>query len=218
MPLRARGSLAGLVRCLAIASVPALAASSSAGLPDAPPPAGASADYRIAPGRSTVRFELDATGHTVHGASSQVSGAVQFDPNNLSREARVAFRVEAATLDTGNRTRDKKMRTSHLETDKFPRIEFESSKIEALAPSLREGESQELKVTGFLSLHGVKRSLSFPVKAARHGKELTVSGATTLKMTDYAIPLPKFLFFSVKDEVKVSFDVAAEPAGPGASP
>jgi len=189
----------------------AAALAASLGLPLSSPASDGVLVYRIVPERSTVRFDVDATGHTVHGATQRVGGEVRFDPENLSREARVSFRVQAATLDTGNKTRDKKMRTSHLETEKFPEIEYDSSKVEALAPSLREGESQELKLTGQLSLHGVKRSLSFPVRAARHGAELRVSGQTVLKMTDYSIPLPKFLFFTVKDEVKVSFEVTAVP-------
>ena len=218
MPSRAQAYLPRFFRFLTLAAASALAGSAGAGLSAASPAPDAVAEYRIVPDRSTVRFELDATAHTVHGATQRVSGQVRFDPENLSREARVTFQVEAGALDTGNRTRDRKMRSSHLETDRFPRIEFESSKIEALAPSLREGESQELTVTGLLSLHGVKRSLSFPVKAARHRSELTVSGETTLKMTYYSIPLPRFLFFTVKDDVRVSFDVTAEPAAPGAGP
>src|SRR5262249_55082532 len=116
---------------------------------------------------------------------------------------------------TGNKSRDKKMRESHLETDKHPAITFRSTKVEAIAPTLREGETQEMKVTGTLGLHGVERVLSFPVKAVRRGPDLLVTGETTLRMTDYGIPIPGFLFMKVKDEVKVMFDVVATPSGAG---
>ncbi|MCI0409159.1 MAG: YceI family protein [Acidobacteria bacterium] len=168
--------------------------------------------FTILPTRSTVRFDADATGHTVHGITHQVSGWVSFDPEDLSRRAEVSFKVEAATLDTGNKSRDKKMRDSHLETGRHPVIVFQSSKVKAIAPTLRAGETQEMEVTGALSLHGTERVISFPVKAVRRGEELVVTGETSLRMTDYGIPIPAFLFMKVKDEVKVMFEVVATPS------
>jgi polyisoprenoid-binding protein YceI len=171
--------------------------------------------YAILPTRSTVRFDARATGHTVHGISHQVSGKVIFDPENLSREAEVSFKVESVTLDTGNKSRDKKMRESHLDTARYPVIAFHSSKVAAIAPTLRAEETQEMQVTGTLALHGTEKQISFPVKAVRHGEELVVTGETSLKMTDYGIPIPGFLFMKVKDEVKVMFEVVAKPSQGG---
>ena len=165
--------------------------------------------FTIAPGRSTVRFEAQATGHTVHGVTQQVSGVVSFNPDDLARKAEVSFQLQAASLDTGNKSRDKKMREAHLQTDQHPVIGFRSSKVEAIAPTLRDGETQEMKVTGTLALHGTDKVITFPVKAVRRGTELTVTGETTLRMTDYGIPIPGFLFIKVKDEVKVMFEVVA---------
>ncbi|HEU5180679.1 MAG TPA: YceI family protein [Candidatus Polarisedimenticolia bacterium] len=172
------------------------------------------ARFAIVPARSTIRFDAKATGHTVHGMTHGLNGEVAFDPEDVSGRASVALRVEAATLDTANRTRDKNMRESHLETAKFPWIEFRSSRIEAVAPTLREGETQELRVQGKLLLHGIERDIAFPVTAVRKGKELFVTGGTVLKLTDYAIPIPKFLFVKMQDQVKVMFEVIASPATP----
>jgi polyisoprenoid-binding protein YceI len=165
--------------------------------------------FDILPAKSTVRFDADATGHTVHGITHQVSGWVRFDPEDLSREAEVSFKVEGAALDTGNKSRDKKMRESHLETARYPTIAFQSTKVKAIAPTLRADETQEMEVTGTLSLHGIEKVISFPVKAVRRGGELAVTGETTVRMTDYGIPIPGFLFMKVKDQVKVMFEVVA---------
>jgi polyisoprenoid-binding protein YceI len=171
--------------------------------------------FNILPARSTVRFDADATGHTVHGMTHQVSGWVSFDPEDLSREAEVSFKVEGATLDTGNKSRDKKMRESHLETARYPTIAFQSTKVKAIAPTLRADETQEMEITGTLSLHGIEKVISFPVKAVRRGGELVVTGETSVRMTDYGIPIPGFLFMKVKDEVKVMFEVVATPSAAG---
>jgi polyisoprenoid-binding protein YceI len=179
-----------------------------------PGPGGSPARFTILPARSSIRFDAKATGHTVHGVTHQLQGEVAFDPDDVTDRTTVALRVEAATLDTDNRSRDKNMRESHLETTRYPWIEFKSSSVEALAPTLREGETQEMQVRGRLLLHGVERDITFPVKAVRKGKELCVTGSTVVKMTDYAIPIPKFLFVKVQDEVKVMFEVIASPAAP----
>ena len=199
-------------RGLPVLTLAALAMCGVAAAPDAHPAADGMLQFAVLPARSSVRFELQATGHVVHGASHQVGGSVSFDPENLSRKPQVSFQVQSATLDTGNQSRDKKMRETHLESARFPSIAFHSTRLEAIAPTLREGETQEIKVAGTLSLHGVDRPIEFPVRAVRKGAELQVTGQTTLKMSDYAIPLPGFLFLKVKDEVKVMFDVVAAPA------
>src|SRR5437867_2934946 len=162
--------------------------------------------FRVDPSRSIVRFDAAATGHTVHGVTHQVAGEVVFDPDDLTREAEVAFQVDAVALDTGNKIRDRKMRDSHLETGRYPTIAFRSSGVRAIAPTLRPGETQELTVKGTLSLHGVDKLLTFPVKAVRHGKDLRVTGEVPLRLSDFAIPIPRFLFIKLQDEVKVMFE------------
>ena len=59
------------------------------------------------------------------------------------------------------------------------------------------------------------RNIVFPVKAVRRGGDLLVSGETTLRMSDYGIPVPGFLFVKVQDQVKVMFEVVAAPDGTG---
>ena len=198
--------IATLLLVTLLGTLPAEPASSASAIP-----AGV-LRFTILPARSNVRFDADATGHTVHGITHQVSGWVRFDPEDLSREAEVSFKVEAATLDTGNKSRDKKMRESHLDTARYPTIAFQSSKVKAIAPTLRADETQEMEITGALSLHGTEKVISFPVKAVRRGGELVVTGETSLRMTDYGIPIPGFLFMKVKDDVKVMFEVVATPS------
>jgi polyisoprenoid-binding protein YceI len=178
-------------------------------------PAPAVARFRFEPSKSTVRFDADATTHVVHGLSHEVSGEATFDPEDLSRAAAVKFRLASASLETGNKVRDRKMRETHLEAPRFPFIAFRSTKIAAITPTLRAGETQELSVEGTLSLHGVEHPVALVVKAARTGGVLRVTGETTLRLTDYAIPIPRFLFFRMKDEVRIMFEaVAVEVSAP----
>ena len=66
--------------------------------------------------------------------------------------------------------------------------------------------------SGTLSLHGVEREVRFPIRAREEGETVVLTGQLPLKMTDYGIPIPRFLLLSVEDQVLVSFDVTAKRA------
>ncbi len=168
--------------------------------------------FRVDAVRSKVGFELDAPGHIVHGTAGKMIGEVTFDPEDLSRQAHTTFEVEAGALSTANKVRDKKMREAHLEVARYPKITFRSTRIvalDAIAPTLRPGETQELGVSGLLSLHGVERKITFSVKAVRNGNSLRVTGEVPLKLSDFGIPIPHFLFLKLKDRIKVVLEVVA---------
>ncbi|HEX9901110.1 MAG TPA: YceI family protein, partial [Candidatus Methylomirabilis sp.] len=57
--------------------------------------------------------------------------------------------------------------------------------------------------------HGVAREILLPIRARQEGDSVRLTGDIPLKMTDYRIRIPKFLFFSVEDQVGVSFNVIA---------
>jgi polyisoprenoid-binding protein YceI len=165
--------------------------------------------FHIDAARSKVGFELDAPGHIVHGTALKMKGEVAFDPEDLSRGAHTQLEVEARALSTANKVRDKKMREAHLEVARYPEIVFRSTRIDAIAPTLRPGETQELGVSGLLSLHGVERKITFSAKAVRNGNSLRVTGEVPLKLSDFGIPIPRFLFLKMKDQIKVAFEVVA---------
>lgn len=165
--------------------------------------------FRVDAAKSKVGFELDAPGHIVHGTAPRMTGEVAFDPEDLSRQAHVTFEMEARALSTANKVRDKKMRETHLDVARYPEIIFRSTRIDAIAPTLRPGETQELGVSGLLSLHGVEKRIAFSVQAVRNGNSLRVTGEVPLKLSDFGIPIPHFLFLKLKDQIKVVFEVVA---------
>jgi len=73
-------------------------------------------------------------------------------------ESIVKFTIPAAKVDTNNADRDKHLRSpDFFNADEFKTIEFESTKVEAKG-------KDELEVTGDLTLHGVKKSITAHVK------------------------------------------------------
>ncbi len=163
--------------------------------------------YHLEEGQGQVRFDAKAFMHDFTGKTSQVRGMIRLaDPERLT-EGEACIRVEAASLDTNNSTRDDTMRKDHLETARFPTIAFLLKSLEGITP---QPGGWEFAAKGTLSLHGVSREILLPIRARKAGDEIRMTGEVPLKMTDYGIRIPKFLLFAVEDQVVVSFDVTAK--------
>jgi polyisoprenoid-binding protein YceI len=178
-------------------------------LPSPRDPAKPGAFYRLVTGPSWVRFDAKAFMHDFAGKTSQVDGALRVGDAERLSQADACVRIDAASLDTGNSTRDGIMRSDHLETARFPTIDFLLTAVDGVT---HQGETWEFTASGTLSLHGVSREIRLALRASQEGDAVRLAGRLPLKMTDYGIRIPRFLFLTVDDEVMVSFDVTARRA------
>lgn len=171
-------------------------------------------DLAIDPARSDLTFTIHRPGETIEGRAHDFSGTVRLDPERPDAGASVVLRVRAASLETGNRLRDRKMRNAHLETERYPEIVFRTTAIRlgaggGAAPPLRPGEERRALLEGVLSLHGVDRPMMFPAAIRYDNRTLTASGEAGLTLTDHEIPIPRFLWIVLDDEVRVRFRLTA---------
>jgi polyisoprenoid-binding protein YceI len=89
-----------------------------------------------------------------------------------------------------------------LDVTRFPTIRFVSTAIAAKPAS---GGHSQLEIRGTLTLHGVTRELTVPVRLDVAGDRLTAVGRTTIRQTDFRIaPI------SVAGVVKVENELALE--------
>jgi len=92
-------------------------------------------------------------------------------------DSRVDVTIQAASIDTGSENRDKHLRTADFfDVEKYPTITFASTKVAPKGKDLFE-------VTGDLTLHGVTKTMTIPVrhtgflnlgKQEKAGFELTI--------------------------------------------
>jgi polyisoprenoid-binding protein YceI len=216
---------AAMVAIALLLAVPAEGEPGPATAAPAPAPAGATAPGPTGPTVPGVRtFGFDATGsklgftvtrpgEVVEGTATQFEGTVRLDPDHPNEKGGVTLKVDAATLVTGNRIRDRTMRNSHLETDKYPDIRFESVSATTRPEPLKPGETRGFDVEGKLTLHGVVRTIKIPVMVGYDGALLTADGTAAFTLTEFSIPIPKFLWFVLDDKVTVSFHAVARPGG-----
>lgn len=214
-----RGPRAAAMVLLALARFPAVAA--------APGPGGADT-LPIGPETSSLTFTIHRPGETIDGTAREFAGEVRFDPADLSAGGSVTLRVMTSALETGNRMRDRKMRGSYLEVERYPAILFKSISIRVgperersesppaagLRGAAQGGTQRKAIVEGVLSLHGVERGLLVPAAIRYDKRILTAEGSVTLTYSDYGIPIPRFLWLVMDDEIVVRFRFVAGPAAP----
>ncbi|MGA8028788.1 MAG: YceI family protein [Bryobacteraceae bacterium] len=176
--------------------------------------------YAIDAGQSSLTVRafaaglLSALGHSPTLAIREFAGEASFIPGTFEN-ASVKVKVRSGSLrvvDTiSGKDRseiEQTMNRDVLETEKYPDIVFESSKVSAS----KAGDGQYwINLVGELSLHGVTNSQPIAAQVAVTGDTLRAHGEFSLLQTSYKIKLVSVAggTLKIKDEVKCSFDIVA---------
>ena len=93
----------------------------------------------------------------VDGRFRDFEGRIELDRAKPA-DSKVDVTIQAASIDTGSENRDKHLRTADFfDVEKYPTITFKSTKVVPKGKDLYE-------VTGDLTLHGVTKTLTIPVR------------------------------------------------------
>jgi polyisoprenoid-binding protein YceI len=125
--------------------------------------------YAIDPAHTSVVFSVGHTGLSyTYGMFRKAGGSYLLDKANPAN-CRFAFAIETDSIDTNHAERDKHLRSADfLNTEQFPTITFESASC-ALATNAPAG-SVVYNVTGNLTIHGVTRQVTLPLRMLGEGK------------------------------------------------
>ncbi len=163
--------------------------------------------YKIDAVHSQIGFRIRHLVAKTSGRFTRFEGLVKVDPKDISRSS-VEIQIDAASINTDNEARDKHLRSADFfEVAKFPVITFRST-------SVKEVEKGKLRVTGVLVMHGVTRTISFPITNAgtRPGMQPGsvaagfIDGALKLNRNDFGI---KTYPGVLGDDVDISLDIEA---------
>ncbi|GGL81605.1 hypothetical protein GCM10010129_26650 [Streptomyces fumigatiscleroticus] len=104
------------------------------------------------PPHTAIRFIAKHVGMAhVHGRFTRFDGGIRVAPTMT--DSQVSVRIEAASIDTGNRTRDNHLRSADfLDVERYPYIDFVSNRF-----VYRGGSKWTLH--GTLTMHGTSRSV-----------------------------------------------------------
>ena len=158
---------------------------------------------QLDPAKTAVNFTLGDVLHTVHGTFRLKSGTIHFDPASGAAGGDVV--IDAASGDSGNRTRDKKMNKDILETQRYPTIEFLPKHFTGKVSP--QGESQ-VQVEGTFRLHGSDHdlTLTFPIQVA--GQQLSTSTHFEVPYEAWGLKNPSTLFLRVNNIVQIDITAA----------
>lgn len=111
------------------------------------------------------------------------------------------------------------MRRKHLSADVFPTASFVLTALDLpggiAAPTLAEGVPVSGTLRGVLNLHGVSQTVAPAVTVTRERDRATgrdslhIVARFVVRLADYKIPTPRFLFLVAKQEHPVTVDVHA---------
>jgi len=188
---------------------------------------GLGATAAVAQGPSAIRLRLEpgseitiqgtSTLHDFHCKTDKIIAYVDVDPSytrDLTKVARplvsVKVNIVARTLTCGGGTIDNNMYKT-LKTDQFQMIKYTMSGYDLRDPT---PSSFSANTKGTLQIAGQDKAVDIKINAARLAEgKASAEGEETIKLTDFGIDPPSFMFGRLKvgNELKVKFNLKAGP-------
>jgi len=160
------------------------------------------AEMKIASTTSKIEFIGSKANGRHTGGFKEFTGTVAMPEADLAG-ATITIEITTSSIFTDNGKL-----TNHLKSGDFfdvnkpPKATFKSTAIKAAKGA--NGTTHE--ITGDLAMHGVTKSITFPVKATVDDKGLTVEGKITLKQDDFGMT---YWRGKLNNDVPVTFVVKA---------
>ncbi len=167
----------------------------------AAPAAGAPLTLRLDPRTSSVRFDLDALAHTIHGSLRVVRGEVRFDPE--TGEAAGEIVLDAKSGETGNSSRDRTMHAEVLESLRYPEIVFSPARI---AGRLAVPGESDIELAGAIQIHGASHPVTLKVHAVVTGMAVKATAALRVPYVEWGLEDPSNLILRVAKHVDVRLE------------
>ncbi|WMT57695.1 YceI family protein [Truepera radiovictrix] len=157
---------------------------------------------------SVITYEATTPFERWRGQAPVASLSGSFDDRDVAGSLRLTVTLEPGAFRSGIAIRDINAQRTVFRTDAYPLITFTLTQAELAGP-LPPGSTQAARVTGTLAMHGVERTITVPVTVRRAQNALTATGAFAVRLSDYDMHRPSFLFVTVDDTVRLEFDITA---------
>jgi len=166
------------------------------------------------PAHTQISMTLDATLHTVHGTFKLKSGKIQFDPQTGKASGSIV--IDAASGDTNDAGRDKKMHQDVLESSKFPEISFTAGSVKGAIPA---SGSAKVTLTGTFRVHGQDHPFTLDGSVdAPSGGQVHVKAKFDIPFKKWGMKDPSNFFLKVGDNVAIEIDATAQLSTVAATP
>ena len=161
----------------------------------------------INPDASSVAFGLTGTGHEVHGSFHVASGTITFD--RTLGKASGSIVVSAASGDSGDKGRDKKMHSDVLDVEHYADVTFQPRSFQG---TLAASGDSTIQVTGVFTLHGAAHDITVPMQIHIDGANVTAKGNFIVPYVQWGLKDPSIFILKVAKEVHIDLNLAGTVA------
>ncbi len=137
------------------------------------------AQYQPVDDKSLVKFTIKNFGINTGGSFKGLEGEIDFDKANPEKSS-FKLSVDASKVNTDNDSRDNHLRKEeYFDVAKFPKITFKSDKVES--------KGGNIVVIGQLTIKGVSKTISVPVKSEAKDDGYLFEGSFQINRRDFKV-------------------------------
>jgi polyisoprenoid-binding protein YceI len=152
-----------------------------------------------------INWTLNGNVHTVHGTFQLKQGHLKIDSASGAVSGELV--VDAASGDSGNASRDKRMNKEVLEVEKYPEVRLVVTKIEGATPLQN---SLNVRVEGRLNIRGANHDVSVPMQVSIEGDQFSGRGKFVVPYVDWGMKDPSNFLFKVNKTVEIEVVAAGK--------
>jgi polyisoprenoid-binding protein YceI len=157
----------------------------------------------VDPGQSKLHWTLGTTLHTVHGTFALKRGTVRADTasNKVSGE----IVADAASGDSGNSSRDKKMHNEILESQRYTEVVFRPDKV---IGNIEAKGSSAVQIHGTFLLHGSEHELTVPVQVELTSNQWKGTAKFEIPYIQWGLKNPSSFLLKTDPAVDIEIELA----------
>ena len=175
--------------------------------------------FVIQPGESSVVYRVNETlftqGNrlaTAVGTTTAVRGEITVDRARPANSRIGTVTIDISQFKSDSQRRDSRIRQEWLESAKFPNAEFTAAEIKGLPDAYQDGREVPVQIVGNLKIRDVTRPTTWASTIKLNGNTLTITGNTTIKMTDFGFDPPSIMgILKAENEARLEFKFVARP-------
>ena len=176
------------------------------------PAAAQQTEIKFDPAKSRIEWTLGDVLHTVQGTFQLKAGTILFDPQ--TGEASGQLIVDAASGNSGNKTRDSKMNKEVLESARYPEIIFAPKYVSGFVAGQ---EAATVEVAGSFTIHGGTHELTLTVPISVKNTSFEGHTSFSVPYDAWGMKNPSTFLLRVDKEVKISISAVGDLQPPAAS-
>ncbi len=148
------------------------------------------------PARSRIDFTLSGFPHITHGTFKLASGVVRVEPAAEKIDGEITINADSAS--TGGGMREREMKGSVLEVERYPRISFAPQRVES------HGDPHgtfPVRVLGIIFIHGAAHAFPIDATVSVLGDEVRISSRFAIPYVAWGLKDPSIFVFRVSKTV-----------------